>query len=385
MKVPLLDLKIQYREIKEEVEQALRDVFDSQQFILGPKVQEFEKIIADYCNCKYAVGVSSGTDAILISLMAEGITWGDYIITTPYTFFATAGAIARVGATPIFVDIEPDTYNMDPDKLEELLKSLKYEEIKKIKAIVPIHLFGQCADMEPIINLARKYDLSVIEDSAQAIGSLYRYSNGEMKKAGSIGDYGAFSFFPSKNLGGFGDGGMVVTNDEERYNLLKILRVHGANPKYYHAVIGGNFRLDAIQATILIIKSRYLDKWTDNRIKNAETYKILFESEGLFEFISLPIEKTGRHVYNQFVIRVEKKRDELKKFLFDNGIGTEIYYPVPLHLQECFKHLGYKRGDFPVSEMASETTLALPVYPELTEEQIIFVVKKIKEFIEKSY
>lgn len=385
MKVPLLDLKIQYQSIKDEIEEATREVFESQQFILGPKVSELEELIADYCNCKFAVGVSSGTDAILISLMAEGINQGDYVITTPYTFFATVGAIVRVGASPLFVDIDKDTYNMDPDKVEELFHRLDGRVKERIKAIIPVHLFGQCADMETIMKLAKRYGIKVIEDSAQAIGALYRDSNGNVHKAGSIGDYGCFSFFPSKNLGGFGDGGMVTTNNEDSYNLLKILRVHGAKPKYYHSIIGGNFRLDAIQAAVLIVKLKYLDMWTSQRIENARIYRRLFQEEDLEEHVILPVERMEIHVYNQFVIRVKHSRDELKDYLKENGIGTEIYYPVPIHLQECFKYLGYKKGDFPISEMASDKTLALPVYPELTQEQIFFVVKKIKDFFKKSY
>ena len=380
MKVPLLDLKAQFEGIKDEIMTVVEDVFDSQQFILGPRVEAFEKTVADYCGCKYAVGVSSGSDALLISLMAAGVGQGDLVITTPYTFFASAGCVARVGATPIFVDIDERTYNMDPEKLDRTLSALDDQYKSRIKAIMPIHLFGQCAEMEAILDTARNADMVVIEDAAQAIGAEYAFSDGSIKRAGSMGEYGCFSFFPSKNLGAFGDGGMVTTDREDHYEYLKIMRTHGASPKYYHAVIGGNFRLDALQAAILSVKLKYLDGWTGRRIENARLYRHLFQKKGLEEFLSLPLEKEKRHIYNQYVIRVKNRRDELKQFLSERGIGSEIYYPVPLHMQECFKYLNYRPENYPLSADAAAKTLALPIYPELSEEQIFYVVDIIDSF-----
>lgn len=390
MKVPLLDLKKQYEQIRDEVVLAINDVLNSQQFILGPKVEELEKKIAAYCQCRFAVGVSSGTDALLISLMTAGVGYGDLVITTPYTFFSTAGVIARVGARPIFVDIDESTYNMDPLKLEATILSLDEKQKSRVKAIMPIHLFGQCADMDTILEVGEAHGLTVIEDAAQAIGSEYVFGDGTVKRSGSMGQYGCFSFFPSKNLGGFGDGGMVTTNDKKIYERLKIMRVHGAEPKYHHNVIGGNFRLDAIQAAILIIKLKYLDEWTMRRRENAVLYGKLFQQEGL-EAITLPKDRGKRHIYNQFVIKVGDpstisgsakagSRDELKRYLNDCGIGCEIYYPVPLHMQACFRSLGCKSEDFPVSREAAEKTLAVPIYPELTSEQLHYVVDMIKNF-----
>ncbi len=358
---------------------AAEEVFSSQRFILGPKVDELEEKIAEYCQCDYAIGVSSGTDALLISLMTAKVGAGDLVITSPYTFFATVGSIARVGAIPIFVDVDPQTYNMDPVKLEATISSMHDEERSKLKAIIPVHLFGQCAEMEPILETARKYRLTMIEDAAQAIGSEYQFADGSVKRAGSMGEYGCFSFFPSKNLGAFGDGGMVTTNSEEIYDRLKIMRVHGGRPKYYHKVLGGNFRLDALQAAILTVKLKYLDEWSNMRVKNANLYRKLFK-EAEIDGITLPLEKEKRHIYNQFVIRVDKSRDELKEFLGEKGVGCEIYYPVPLHLQECFKYLNYKEKDFPVSEDAAANTLALPIYPEMERQQIEYVVDIIRQF-----
>ena len=378
MKVPLLDLKRQFKKIKDEIMSATEEVFDSQYFILGPKVEELEKIITEYCHCNYAVGVSSGTDALLISLMAAGVGAGDFVITTPYTFFATVGTIARVGARPVFVDINESTYNMDPDKLDAIISAMDREQRSKTKAVLPIHLYGQCADMEPIIEMAGNYGLAVIEDAAQAIGAEYEFSDGSVRRAGSMSQFGCFSFFPSKNLGAFGDGGMITTNESEIYERLKIMRVHGASPKYYHSVIGGNFRLDALQAAVLIVKLKYLDEWTEKRIGNANLYRKLFKEVGLDE-ISLPFEKEKRHIYNQFIIKVRDNRDELRHFLNDHGIGCEVYYPVPLHRQECFRYLDYKIGDFPISENAASNTLALPIYPELSKDEIYHIVEIIKE------
>lgn len=379
MKVPLLDLKMQYKSIREEVKLAVDEVFESQYFIGGPKVEELEEKIAEYCGCDYAVGVSSGSDALLVSLMSAGIGEGDLVITTPYTFFATAGAITRLGAKPIFVDIDELTFNMDPEKLSDSVSALDESRRSRLKAIIPVHLYGQCADMEPVLRVAEELGLIVIEDAAQAIGSEYRFSDGSVKRAGSMGDYGCFSFFPSKNLGAFGDGGMVTTNNREIYERLKSLRNHGQNPKYYYQSVGGNFRLDALQAAILKVKLKYLDEWTDGRIDNAEVYRSLFKEYGL-DHIVLPLKKEHRHIYNQFVIRTPKDRDELLNYLKSNDIGCEIYYPLSLHEQDCFKYLNYNTGDFPVSEEAAKSTIALPIFSELTENQQSYVVDTIKKF-----
>ncbi len=368
MQVPLLDLKGQYPTIKEDILTVAKEIFESQYFILGPHVQKLEEAIAEYCQCPYAVGVSSGTDALLISLMAAQIGPGDEVITTPYTFFATAGVIARVGATPVFVDIKEDTYNIDPVLIEARIT-------ERTRAIMPVHLYGQCADMDPIMDIARKRSLVVIEDAAQAIGAEYK-----KKRAGSMGDFGCFSFFPSKNLGAFGDGGIVTTRSKEYYDLLKTLRVHGSSPKYFHKMIGGNFRLDALQAAIVFVKLKYLDTWTEKRQANAKQYRKLFREQGLDRTMGLPREVENLHIYNQFTILAPDQRDELKAYLADSGIGTEIYYPVPMHLQECFRPLGYKKGDFPVAEDAARRTLALPIYPEIPDEQQAYVVEKIKAF-----
>jgi dTDP-4-amino-4,6-dideoxygalactose transaminase len=377
MKVPLLDLKSQYQSIKEDVLKVTDEIFESQYFILGPHVEKLEKEIAAYCHVKYSVGVSSGTDALVLSLMAAGIKPDDLVITSPYTFFATAGSIARLGAKPVFVDIHPDTFNLDVSKTEHLLKNLPAEQKKKVKGIIPVHLYGQCAAMDSVMALAREYGLCVIEDAAQAIGAEFGG-----KRAGSLGDMGCFSFFPSKNLGAFGDGGIVTTDSQDTYERLKILRVHGSKPKYYHKEIGGNFRLDALQAAIVSVKLKKLDEWTLKRQANAELYRRLFEEAGLLDQITLPVEKENRHIYNQFVIMVNAKRDALRDYLGEAGIGTEIYYPVPLHLQECFAYLDYKKGACPISENAAQKSMALPVYPELKDEQIAYVVDTIKAFFQ---
>jgi dTDP-4-amino-4,6-dideoxygalactose transaminase len=375
MQIPLLDLKAQYRKIKEECLKVTADIYESQYFILGPHVDKLEVEIAKYCASQFAVGVSSGTDALLLALMAAEIRPGDRVITTPYTFFATAGCVSRVGAIPLFVDIDPDTYNISPEGIRDLLAALKKKEKKTVKAIMPVHLYGQCADMDPILEIAGNHKMLVIEDAAQAIGAEYKG-----RRAGAMGDIGCFSFFPSKNLGGFGDGGVMTTNSKDLYDVIKILRVHGGYPKYYHQRIGGNFRLDALQAAIVSIKLKYLDDWTTGRQKNAATYKRLIAGTGLSGIIKCPVEKETRHIYNQFVIEVPGKRDELRQFLTENGVGNEVYYPVPLHLQECFKYLGYTRGDFPVSEHTADHSLALPIYPELSEEQIVYIVDQLKNF-----
>ena len=382
MKVPLLDLQEQYRAMKEEIREATEAVFESQRFILGPKVEELEAQIAAYCGARFGVGVSSGTDALLISLMAAGVGYDDLVITTPYTFFATVGTIVRTGARPLFVDIREDTFNLDPAGLARCLDSLSESERKRVKAVIPVHLYGQCAAMGPIMEVLAPHGITIIEDAAQAIGAEYELSGAGVKRAGAMGDYGCFSFFPSKNLGAFGDGGMVITSNQDRYALLKKLRNHGAEPKYYHALVGGNFRLDALQAAVLSVKLQYLDQWTEKRQENAAAYRTLFEEAGLNE-VRVPEEKERRHIYNQFVIRVSQERDALRTFLQEQGIGCEIYYPVPLHLQECFSYLGYEKKDFPVSLEAAETSLALPIFPELSSDQIEYVVDMIAQFFSK--
>ncbi|MCJ7773782.1 MAG: DegT/DnrJ/EryC1/StrS family aminotransferase [Desulfobacterales bacterium] len=375
MKVPLLDLKGQYETIKDEALEVTKEIFESQHFILGPKVEALEKEIAAYCFSKHARGVSSGTDALIISLMAADIGQGASVITTPYTFFGTAGSIARVGALPIFADIDPETYNISPESIEKVISDMAESERKKLKAIMPVHLYGQCADMDSILDIADTHNLIVIEDAAQAIGAEYR-----KKRAGSMGDFGCFSFYPSKNLGAFGDGGIVTTNSDDLNDKMRILRDHGQNPKYFHQIIGGNFRLDALQAAIVSIKLKYLDTWSQARQENARRYRILFNEAGLEDMVQVPIERENLHIYNQYVIRLKNKRDDLRAFLLNSEIGTDIYYPLPLHLQQCFKYLDYKNGDFPVAEIASKHTLAIPVYPELSPDQQVYVVEKIKKF-----
>ena len=368
MNVPLLDLKAQYQTIRKEVEGAVQEVLVSQHFILGPKVEECEKAVAAYSNCAHAIGVSSGSDALLVCLMAEGIGAGDEVITTPYSFFATAGAIARLGAVPVFVDIEPTTYNIDVEQIASRITA-------KTRAIIPVHLYGQMAEMDEVMAVAAKYKLIVIEDAAQAIGAEYKG-----QRAGSIGHYGCFSFFPSKNLGGAGDGGMVVTQDADRAERVRVLRSHGGKPKYYHRVIGGNFRLDALQAAVVSAKLPHLDEWTAGRQRNAQRYDRLFTQAGAK--VGLPKVAMNRHIFNQYVIR-SSKRDQLQAYLKQKGVGTEVYYPVPLHLQDCFAYLGQKAGSYPESEAAANETLALPVYPELTEAQARYVVECVAEFLEQ--
>jgi len=378
MKVPLLDLKAQYQSIKSEIRPCIDDICESQHFILGPHVEQMEAKLAAYCSAHYAVGVSSGTDALLIALMAAGIGPGDRVITSPYTFFATAGAIARLGAAPVFVDIEPTTYNIDVHGLAETLEKMDAGRRDTVKAVIPVHLYGQCAEMGPLMDICRRYHLIVIEDAAQAIGAEY-----QGQRAGSLGDLGCFSFFPSKNLGAFGDAGLVTAQSKELDDRLRMLRVHGMEPKYYHQIIGGNFRIDALQAAVVAIKLDHLDDWTSGRRQNAATYRQLFKAAGLEYRVILPAEVQSRHIYNQFVVRVSGRRDDLKDFLGQQGIGTEVYYPVPLHLQACFADLGYGRGDFPEAERAAEETLALPIYPELTQEQLSYVVASIKAFFDR--
>jgi dTDP-4-amino-4,6-dideoxygalactose transaminase len=378
MNVPLLDLKKQYQLIRQDVLRVTEEIYDSQQFILGPHVDILEKQAAQYCRAAYAIGVSSGTDALIISLMASGITSGDIVITTPYTFFATAGSISRVGARPCFVDIDPATYNISPEGIASAITRMCSAERAHLKAIIPVHLYGQSADMDPILKIADEYRLTVIEDAAQAIGAEYKG-----KRTGEMGDFGCFSFFPSKNLGAFGDGGMVTTQSISAYDTMIMLRNHGAHPKYYHRLIGGNFRLDAIQAAIVSVKLTYLDRWTKLRQEHAETYRSLFSQCGLTDRVVLPIEKENRHTFNQYVIRIPDNRDELRAFLLESGIGCEVYYPVPLHLQKCFSFLDYRKGDFPEAERAADQTLAIPVYPELTAAQQEYVVDRIRFLLNK--
>ncbi|MFH1262550.1 MAG: DegT/DnrJ/EryC1/StrS family aminotransferase [Pseudomonadota bacterium] len=367
-KVPLLDLHAQYRSIESELRAALEKVFASQHFILGPEVEALEKEIAPYVGCQHGIGVTSGSDALLVSLMVLGVGPGDEVITVPHTFFATVGAISRLGAKPVFVDVEPTSFNMDPKKLEKAFTS-------RTKALIPVHLFGQAADMAPIVDLCKKRNVPIIEDAAQAIGTEY-----QGKRVGTFGTTCCFSFFPSKNLGAMGDGGMVTTNDPDLAEKLRIYRGHGSKPKYYHKYVGGNFRLDALQAAILRVKFKHLDSWTKKRQENADRYDRLFKDAGLEKFVTLPWRRKGdRHIFNQYVIR-GPKRDELKKHLTEKGVGTEIYYPLPLHLQECFRDLGHKTGDFPESEKAANDSMAVPIYPELTPAQQEQVVGVIREF-----
>ena len=368
MNVPLLDLKAQYATIKDEILSAVEEVLTSQQCIGGSKVAQLEEEVAAISGCRFAVGVSSGTDAILNALMSLGIGSGDEVITTAFTFFATAGCIARVGAKPVFVDIDPQTYNIDPSLIEHAVTD-------KTRAIMPVHLYGQMADMDPIMAVAKTHGLAVIEDAAQSITSEYK-----TRKAGSIGTAGCFSFFPSKNLGGIGDGGIVVTNDEQLYNQLLIMRNHGSKPKYYHSYIGGNFRLDPIQASALLVKLPHLDKWSQKRRDNAAYYNKKFEGTVAGTPYISPDCVT---IYNQYCIRVPQ-RDKVVEHLRASNIGCEIYYPVPMHLQECFRYLGYKNGDFPQSEKAAKEVLALPIYPELTDEMKDCVVEGVLEFLSQA-
>jgi len=366
----LLDLAAQYRKIRKEVLSEIKTVCDSQHYVLGKNVSGLESEIAAYCGAKFAVGVASGTDALLLALMAAGVKAGDKVATSPFTFFATAGSIARLGAIPLFVDIDPDTYNIDPVKLEAALK-----KNKRVKAIIPVHLYGQCADMAPIMKLGRSSRIPVIEDAAQSIGAAYKG-----KRAGSIGDMGCLSFYPTKNLGCFGDGGMVTTNDPRLAERLKMLRVHGSRVRYYHDEVGVNSRLDELQAAILRVKLKYLDSWASGRQRNAKRYDTLLRKAAIKGVLSIPfIPAENVSVYNQYVIRV-KKRDELRAHLSAAGVGSEVYYPLSLHMQKCFKGLGYRRGSLPVSEAAAREVLALPIYPELTPAQQRHVVDSIAGF-----
>lgn len=389
MRVPLLDLKPQYQSLKKELDDAIIRVAESQYFIMGPELSEMEKEFQQYLNVKHAWGVSSGTDALLLALMALDIKPGDEVIVPTYSFFATAGVVSRLFATPVFVENDPVTYNIDPKDFERKIT-------KNTKAVIPVHLFGQSAEMDEIMKIADAHNLYVIEDAAQAIGTQYK----DGRFVGTIGHIGCFSFFPSKNLGGYGDGGLIVTNDDKLSEIIRIKRVHGGEPKYYHKVIGGNFRLDAIQAAVLRVKLPHLQSWSEKRQQNAKRYTRLFIEAGLAEEtgktkfdsknkVLLPkavYENSGvknYHIYNQYKIRVEK-RDALREFMTKHEIGTEVYYPVPFHLQECFADLGYKKGDFPISEFSANTSIALPIYPELTDEQLQYVVSTIKKFYDEN-
>ena len=389
MKVPLLDIQAQLAPMREQIIEAAITVIDSTRYIMGPEVVELEEKVAAYSDCCSGVGVSSGTDALLASLMALDIGPGDQVLTTPYSFFATMGVILRCGATPVFADIDPITYNIDPEQIGTLLEQ---DTDQKIKAILPVHLYGQCADMKPIIELASQYDVAVIEDAAQAIGAEYPQKTGDSvqwRKAGSMGLAGCFSFFPSKNLGGIGDGGMIVSNDQSFGDKLVLLRNHGAYPKYYHEMVGGNFRLDPIQAAVLKLKLPHLENWHQQRRQNAALYNQLFDQSSLISenLVSCPEavyidEEDGKnrnhHIYNQYVIRV-KRRDELREWLQKNEIGCEVYYPVPLHRQQCLGN-AQTMVSLPHAEKAAQETIALPIYPELTDQMQEYVVETIAKF-----
>jgi dTDP-4-amino-4,6-dideoxygalactose transaminase len=370
MKVPLLDLKVQHEVISGEIGAAVAAVLNGQHFILGPEVREIEEAIASYSGADYGIGCASGSDALLLAMMALGIGPGDEVVTTPFSFFATAGCIARLGAKPVFVDIEPGTFNIDAGALEQKIGP-------KTRAILPVHLFGQCAAMDRIDEIASAHGIPVIEDAAQSIGADFGG-----RRAGGLGLMAAFSFYPSKNLGGAGDGGLITTSDAELAGKLRAMRAHGARRKYFHDTVGINSRLDTLQAAILMVKFRHLEVWTEARRRNAERYRRLLGESGMVDagHITMPQDAgAGRHVYNQFVIRA-RRRDKLRQYLKERGVGTEIYYPLPLHLQDCFGYLGYKRGQLPVAELASEEAVAIPIYPELQAAAIDYVVDSIGSF-----
>lgn len=369
MNIPMLDLKEQYQSLKTEIQEKLEEVMSTSQFILGSNVKALEQDIADYSHVSYGVGVASGSDALHISLLAAGVEAGDEVIVPAFTFFATAGAVARVGAIPVFVDIEPEGYNMDPASLEQAITS-------KTKAVIPVHLYGQTAEMDSILDIAQKHDLIVIEDAAQAIGAEFKG-----RKTGGFGETACFSFFPTKNLGAYGDAGMIVTNQEEIAEKAKVLRVHGSKPKYYHHVLGYNSRLDEMQAAILRVKQSYLEKWNELRQLKAQTYTKLLEDYRIAQVIPPKVLPHRKHVFHQYTIRAER-RDELQFYLKEQGISTMVYYPIPLHLQPVFSKLGYKEGDLPMTEQACKEVLSLPIFPELKDEQQDYVVQKIKEFYE---
>ena len=364
MQVPFLDLKAQYTGIKDQVLKAISQVCESQQLCLGPAVEKFEKEVAGYCQSKYAIGVSSGSDALLVCLMALDIRPGDEVITTPFTFFATAGAVARLGGKPVFVDVQADSYNIDPAAMEAKINS-------KTRAIIPVHLFGQIARMKPIMDIARRHKLAVIEDACQSIGAVQ-----DGVKCGNFGDCGCFSFYPTKNLGAFGDGGLVTTNDQKLAEKILVLRDHGQSPRYFYKMIGGNFRLDGLQGAVLSVKLPHLEGWSQKRRENAAVYDKLLAGSP----VQIPkIDSNNISIYHQYTI-VAPRRDELQKFLLDNGVSSSVFYPKPLHLQECFKELGYKQGDRPVAERLCSSVLSLPVYPELSREQIEYVAETVLKF-----
>jgi dTDP-4-amino-4,6-dideoxygalactose transaminase len=379
MHVPLLDLRLQYLPLKDRILKEIEQVADSQALVLGPQVERLENTVCEYTGAGHAIGVSSGTDAQLVLLMALGIGPGDAVVTTPYTFFATAGCVSRLGARVVFADIDPETYNLCPESLEKVLA-----ETPQVKAVIPVHLFGCCADMERITAISARHGVPVLEDAAQALGSAHA-----MGAAGAMAEAGWYSFYPTKNLGAFGDAGMVVCRERALAARIRSLRNHGMEPRYYHHEVGGNFRLDAIQAAVLNVKLPYLDGWGQGRRERAAFYRRAFEAKGLSGLLRLPVEpwkETGlpnHHIYNQFVIRAPR-RNSLREFLKESGVGTEIYYPLPLHLQECFRDLGYRRGDLPAAEAAAEESLALPIFPELTEEQQKHVVDCIARFYGES-
>jgi len=386
MQVPLLDLKGQYAPLRAEIEAAIREVCDAQRFVLGPRVAELEADVARYSQTKHGLGLSSGTDALLLALMALDIGPGDEVITTPFTFFATAGVVARLGARPFFCDIDAATFNLDPAAVRAAIAErceLKGDRLVNratggvVRAVLPVHLYGQMADVDAFNDIARRYRLAVIEDAAQAIGAALA----DGRRAGSVGDVGCLSFFPTKNLGAFGDAGMNVTNDDALQERMRILRVHGGEPKYYHSFIGGNFRLDELQAAVLVIKLKHLDDWTRARQANAARYDELFRAADLGDAVQVPARVPGlRHIFNQYVLRV-RRRDELRVHLSQNGVGTEIYYPVPLHAQKCFAYLEHDPADFPQAQRAAAEVLALPIYPELTGAQLEYVVQQIASFV----
>lgn len=386
MQVPLLDLKGQYAPLRAAIEAAIREVCDEQRFVLGPRVAQLEANVAEYSQTKHGLGLSSGTDALLLALMALDVGPGDEVITTPFTFFATAGVVARLGARPFFCDIDSASFNLDPAAVQQAIAErceLRGDRLVNratggtVRALLPVHLYGQMADLDAFAKIARRYRLAVVEDAAQAIGAALP----DGRRAGSVGDVGCLSFFPTKNLGAFGDAGMCVTNDSALHERMRILRVHGGEPKYYHSLIGGNFRLDELQAAVLVIKLKHLDDWTRARQANAAHYDELFRAADLGEAVSVPARvPRARHIFNQYVIRT-RRRDELRAHLAANGVGSEIYYPVPLHAQRCFAYLEHDAADFPNAQRAAAEVLALPIYPELTAEQRQYVVRQIAVFV----
>ena len=383
MQIPLLDLRPQHEGLRDEIIAAVTDVIDSTRYIMGPELERFEEAVAEYSGCKYALGVSSGTDALLLALMSLNIGPGDKVLVPDFSFFATASVVSRLNAEPVFLEIDPTTFNLCPKHLEEKLESYTEEELAQVKAVIPVHLFGQCADMQAILGVAQQFGIAVVEDAAQAIGAEYRL-NGEARRAGAMSDVGCMSFFPSKNLGGVGDGGMVTTNDTELHHQLHIKRVHGAEPKYYHKVIGGNFRMDPIQACVLRIKLQRLEAWHEQRRQNAAQYNQLLGETQLEEVVCPAAvyqddNLLNHHIYNQYTVRVQR-REDLRKFLQERGVATEIYYPVPFHRQECFADLGYRPGSLPESDRAAREVLALPIYPGLTTEMQEYVVENLVEF-----